>query len=140
MSILDGSQYDFLFSDDCTKTNCTKTNCTKMNCTKMNCTKTNCTKTNCTKTNYEIIDLFLENIDKDKGFSCLCDLTDCEVKNEIRYIDVIEDMNYCVGTAMICLWRAGANKSDKDVSLAELEKAKLYIDREILRHKKNEKK
>lgn len=58
-------------------------------------------------------------------------------KSGIECIDVIENYNLCIGTAMKYLWRAGLKKeegiSDKDKHIEDLKKAIWYIQREISR-------
>ena len=48
----------------------------------------------------------------------------------IECIDVIEHMTYNIGNAVKYLWRHGRKGSD---TLADLQKAKWYIEREISR-------
>jgi hypothetical protein len=47
----------------------------------------------------------------------------------VECIEVIEHMNFCLGSAMKYIWRAG----EKDGKLQDLQKARYYIDREIKR-------
>ena len=47
----------------------------------------------------------------------------------VECIQVTEHMNFCLGNAIKYIWRAGL----KDNAIQDLEKAKWYIEREILR-------
>jgi hypothetical protein len=47
----------------------------------------------------------------------------------IDCIQITEHMNFCLGNAIKYIWRAGL----KDDAIQDLEKAKWYIEREIIR-------
>jgi hypothetical protein len=49
----------------------------------------------------------------------------------IECIQITEHMNFCLGNAVKYIWRAGL----KNNAIEDLEKAKWYIEREILKRK-----
>ena len=54
----------------------------------------------------------------------------CKLCEEpIECIDITEHMNFCLGTAVKYIWRAGLKSEDKTVQ--DLEKAIWYIERHI---------
>jgi len=53
----------------------------------------------------------------------------------VECISITEHMNFCLGNAIKYVWRAGL-KSESPIE--DLEKAKWYIEREILRIKNND--
>ena len=53
----------------------------------------------------------------------------------VECISVTEHMNFCLGNAIKYIWRAGLKSKN---AIEDLEKAKWYIEREILRIKNND--
>lgn len=54
----------------------------------------------------------------------------------IECIDITQEMNFCLGNVLKYIWRAG--KKDPKKHIEDLEKAAWYLDREIMRLKKEE--
>lgn len=56
----------------------------------------------------------------------------------VECITVTEHMGFCIGNAVKYLWRAGL-KGGADMRLADMRKARWYVDREIARLEREEK-
>jgi len=56
----------------------------------------------------------------------------------VECIDIVQHMNYNTGNAIKYLWRKGIKNPTKEGIIEDLEKAKMYIEKEIERVKKFE--
>lgn len=54
----------------------------------------------------------------------------------IECADIAQEMDFCLGNVLKYIWRAG--KKDPKKHIEDLEKAKWYLNREIMRLKKEE--
>lgn len=55
----------------------------------------------------------------------------CSHPSGVECIQITEHMNFCLGNAIKYIWRAGEKDQAKEIE--DLEKAKWYISREIMR-------